>query len=274
MAHKNTKNTSSFKPSRRPSGSSAQTAGPLGTKPTDSAAKPARSFRAETIYSRSEANDRLYDIFHNHEMGHITHAQREKLAHFYELLMQEQEHNNFTRLLKFRDVAIKHFIDCLIVPQQVKLQFPLLDVGTGPGFPGIPLKILFPREKILLAEGVQKRVSFLKKVREDLTLPNLEIIGRNIQSDFMYPVQGVITRAVEEVANTLANVQHSLQLGGCVYFMKGPNAGIELARYKAEWREIYDLEKEIDYVLPKSPHERKLLVFRKIKNVDLPDEDE
>ncbi len=267
MAHKNQKNTSSFKPGRRTGKDSAVAKG----SPAPFAGSR-RSTTAEKVYPRSEANDRLYDIFRNHEMGQVTHLQREKLAHFYELLMSEQEHNNFTRLLKFRDVAIKHFVDCLIVPQFVKLQFPLIDVGTGPGFPGIPLKILFPQEKILLAEGVQKRVVFLKKVREELTLANLEIIGRNIQHDFMYPVQGVITRAVEEVANTLKNVQHCLQVGGCVYFMKGPNAGLELDRYRAEWSEYFALEKEVDYILPKTPHERKLLVFRKIKAIPLPEE--
>ena len=63
----------------------------------------------------------------------------------------------------------------IIILKHTKLQFPLLDVGTGPGFPGIPLKIVFPNEQIYLGEGVQKRVEFLKYVREELQLPNLKI---------------------------------------------------------------------------------------------------
>jgi len=90
----------------------------------------------------------------------VNHEQRTKLAEFYRLLMLNQEKENFTRLLKLRDVAIKHFIDSIIILKYTKLQFPLLDVGTGPGFPGIPLKIMFPNEKILLGEGVQRRVEF------------------------------------------------------------------------------------------------------------------
>jgi hypothetical protein len=78
--------------------------------------------------------------------------------------MENQEKENFTRLLKLNDIGIKHFIDCLIVTELTKLKFPLIDVGTGPGFPGIPLKILYPSERIILAEGVQRRVEFLKDV--------------------------------------------------------------------------------------------------------------
>ena len=110
----------------------------------------------------------------------LPHEQRRQLAHFYTLLMTEHEHQNFTRLLNIRDVAIKHFVDCLIVSVLHPLQFPLLDIGTGPGFPGIPLKIKHPNDRIILADGVQKRVEFLKTVREQLILKSFDIIGCNI----------------------------------------------------------------------------------------------
>ncbi len=260
MAHKNTKNTSSFKPKRN--------------QPKPNAAAVFRGPRGpgHVIHTQQEANDRLYDIFFNHDMSEISHKAREQFAHFYELLVKEQEHNNFTRLLKFRDIAIKHFIDCAIVPQHVELRFPLLDVGTGPGFPGIPLKILYPDKKILLAEGVQKRVVFLKKVREELKLENLEIIGRNIQRDFVYPVQGVITRAVEEMANTVGNVQNCLQVGGKIYFMKGPNVDIEFPQFERQWSEWFAIDGDYAYSLPKTSNERRLVVVRKIKEIPLPED--
>src|SRR4029077_16173138 len=133
-------------------------------------------------------------------------------AEFYHLLMNHQLTDNVTRLVKFRDIGIKHFIDSLIAPRLSQLSFPLLDVGTGPGFPGIPLKILFPEKKIILAEGVRRRVDFLKAVRDSMKLNDLQVIGRKIDDTFQLPVGGVITRALEDIGTTLRNVSRCLEV--------------------------------------------------------------
>jgi 16S rRNA (guanine527-N7)-methyltransferase len=264
MAHKNKTNISPYKARKEAQGLTgrALAQGAHG-----------RHKKPELIYSLEEANDRLADIFRNHDFAHITHEQRRKLAHFYRLLMQTQGKENFTRLLKIKDIAIKHFIDCLIVAQLTELTFPLMDVGTGPGFPGIPLKILFPERKIILAEGVQRRVEFLKKTREEMDLKNLDIIGRNINPYFAYPVQGVITRAVEDVGNTLSNVLTSLQTGGKIFLMKGPNVDPEIKAAEA-LKEFYKLEQDVAYTLPRTEDKRRLLVYKKIKMAPLIDFDE
>ncbi|OFZ29769.1 MAG: 16S rRNA (guanine(527)-N(7))-methyltransferase RsmG [Bdellovibrionales bacterium RIFCSPHIGHO2_01_FULL_40_29] len=259
MAHKNKQNYSPYKARLEKA----------GINPVQKASN--RSFKAEKIYSPEEANDRLADIFRNHDFK-CSHEERQKLALFYSVLMQNQEHQNFTRLLKIKDIAIKHFIDSLIITELCDLQFPLLDLGTGPGFPGIPLKIRYPDQKILLAEGVQKRVEFLKTVREKLDLKNLDIIGRNVNEFFVYPVNGVITRAVEDIPNTLRNVLSCLQCGGAVYFMKGPGVDPEFKLIPDELLEFYTLEKDIAYDLKHTENHRRLVIFRKIKNAPLPDD--
>ncbi len=253
MAHKNETNQSPYKARQERKGR------PKGRSLSGQHKKP------QVIYAENEANDRLYDIFKNHDFSEVDHELRLKLVQFYRLLMQNQEHENFTRLLKFRDIAIKHFIDCLIIARFTKLKFPLLDVGTGPGFPGIPLKFLYPNKKIILAEGVQKRVTFLKKVRDEMNLQELDIIGRNVSQDFVYPVQGVITRAVEDVSNTLTNVLYCLQTGGRVYLMKGPNVDPEIKMAKKNMSEFYKLVDDIHYTLPNTEHKRRLLIYEKIK---------
>ncbi len=226
--------------------------------------------RPDEIFSMEEANDRLYDVFKNHNFTVVNHDERKQLAHFYRLLMQNQKSENFTRLLTLKDVAIKHFIDSLVFLEFFQPQFPLLDLGTGPGFPGIPLKIKYPKEKILLGEGVQKRVSFLKTVREEMKLENLEIIGRNIDCEFVYPVKSVITRAVEDIGNTMKNTMNSLVDGGQLIFMKGPNADPELEIAKA-YKEYYKLAHDFKYKIPNTPHERRLIVYTKIKSPPLQD---
>lgn len=227
--------------------------------------------KPEQIYDFKEADDRLYDIFRNHEFGDFPHDQRRRLTEFYVLLMNHQLRDNVTRLVKFRDIAIKHFIDSLIVPRLCELKFPLLDVGTGPGFPGIPLKIAFPDKKIVLAEGVRRRVDFLKAVREEMGMKELDIIGRNIDEQFQLPMKGVITRAVELIPSTLKNISQCLEVGGQVYFMKGPNVDPEIAAAKRDWSEYFKLVADHDYVLPNSPHQRRLVIYEKIKTPQLPD---
>jgi len=260
MAHKNKTNFSAYKARQNP----------------DKPALPLRGFhrRPSTVHSVNEANDRLYDLFKNHGGEFITHSERLQMARFYELLMNEQNRQNFTRLMTLKDVGLKHFLDSVLVTKLTKLQFPLMDMGTGPGFPGIPLKILYPDQKILLAEGVQKRVEFLKKVRESLDLKNLDVIGRNIDQTFVYPLQGVITRAVEDASNSLKNISNCLEVGGRLYLMKGPNADPEL-KLAQTMKEHYTLKEDHHYEIPKTPYKRRLLVFEKIKNFPLPDfEDE
>ncbi|MFZ3231082.1 MAG: 16S rRNA (guanine(527)-N(7))-methyltransferase RsmG [Pseudobdellovibrio sp.] len=261
MAHKNKENYSPYKARVEKAGHSLKSQSSAST----------RSFKPTTIHSKEEANDRLADIFRNHEFT-CSHTERQKLAHFYNLLMTNQGSQNFTRLLKIKDIAIKHFIDSLIITELCELKFPLLDLGTGPGLPGIPLKIRYPNEKILLAEGVQKRVEFLKIVREELDLKNLDIIGRNINEHFMYPVQGVITRAVEDIPNTLRNVLSCLQEGGFVYFMKGPSVDPEIEMVPEELKQYYRLEKDIAYDLKHTENKRRLVIYKKIKNAPLPDD--
>ncbi|MCJ8275906.1 MAG: 16S rRNA (guanine(527)-N(7))-methyltransferase RsmG [Bdellovibrionales bacterium] len=257
MAHKNTSNWSPYK---------GQKKGPLR----------GRHKKPQRIFKFGEADDRLRDIFVNHGFDHkIDHKTRHQFVRFYQLLMENQKKQNFTRLTSIKDIGIKHFVDCMMVNKLIPLKFPLLDMGTGPGFPGIPLKIIVGQEKkIILAEGVQKRVSFLKKVREELKLENLDIIGRNITDEFEYPVQGVITRAVEDAQNTLGNVINCLQTGGCVYLMKGPNVGPEIEVALKKWGDYYKLEKDRSYTLPNTPHERRLVVFRKTKSLERAEDDQ
>lgn len=298
MAHKNKSNWSPYTARQKTKGKAkshgsapevdATRNGSSKKSPENAHAPGTRHRRSNENFSLEEAQDRLRDLFERHGLKNLPFAQRRDLARFYQLLMDNQNERNFTRLLTLRDVGIKHFIDCLCVPRilednGVPLLFPLMDVGTGPGFPGIPLKIAFPEERIILAEGVQKRVEFLKDVRNEFGFPYgpgttekgpkapLDILGRNVNEECFVSVNGVITRAVEDASNTLGNVIHALQTGGRVYLMKGPGCGPEIEPALKKWGEYYELERDIAYSIENTPHERRLLVFKKIKMHPLPD---
>ncbi len=214
-------------------------------------------------YDEKEASERIGDILHRHGIENLTPEKMNLLTQFYFLIIKGQNSINFTRLVSLREIALKHFADCLLVPQLTKLQYPLMDLGSGGGFPGIPLAINSPSEEILLAEGVAKRVEFMKNARDKLGLTKVKVLGKYIEPDFMYPLKMVITRAVEESANTISRVDQTLSVGGRVVLMKGPQYKPELARVKNEYPH-YKLVEEHVYSIPNSPHGRSLLCFEKV----------
>jgi 16S rRNA (guanine527-N7)-methyltransferase len=191
-----------------------------------------------------------------------------KLAQFYIFLMDYQKKYNLTRLETYEEIAIKHFVDCIYVPQLTEIPDRLLDLGTGAGFPGVPLKIALPEKKIILAEGVQKKVDYLKELREHLDLKGLDIIGRKVESKMQYPVNGVITRAVEVVESTLKNVIHCLQTNGRVIFMKTPDIDVEMEIARKSMGEYFELIEDKKYQLGNTSHKRRLVVYKKIKSLE------
>lgn len=206
------------------------------------------------------------DIFRKHGVKlPLSNEMYEQFVKFYRFLIEYNKKYNLTRLTTFEEVAIKHFVDCIYVAQLTKLPENLLDLGTGAGFPGVPLKIVSPETRVILAEGVQKKVDFLKDLREHLGLKGLDIIGRNVDSKMQYPVKGVITRAVELTEATLKNVANCLQTGGSVILMKTPGIEAEIEQARRSLGTLYELEENIDYKLGNTTHERKLLVYRKLR---------
>ena len=101
-----------------------------------------------------------------------------KLEKFYNLLVSWNEKINLTRIVSREDVYLKHFFDSLTLIKSVDLtkELSLCDVGTGAGFPGIVLKIVFPNLKITLIDALNKRVNYLNSIIEELELKDIEAI--------------------------------------------------------------------------------------------------
>ncbi len=103
----------------------------------------------------------------------LTDQQAVKFFQYYEFLVEKNKVMNLTAIVDFDEVILKHFIDSLMIHQIVIPKGRLIDVGTGAGFPGIPLKIIYPDLDVVLLDSLNKRVQFLNEVIQKLGLEKI-----------------------------------------------------------------------------------------------------
>lgn len=196
----------------------------------------------------------------------LNEKQYSQLWLYHTMLREKNAEYDLTRIYQFDNMVQKHYIDCVLVVKllQPDLPSPILDIGTGAGLPGIPLKIACPRTTFILSEGRHRRIRFLKEVVEALGLKGIEIHEGKIYPSFSRPVQGVITRALEAIPRTLGRVRNCLLPGGKAIFMKGPHCDDELKEAFETLRKEYGLLQDTRYNLPHTAHRRRLIVFEKL----------
>jgi 16S rRNA (guanine527-N7)-methyltransferase len=170
---------------------------------------------------------------------------------------------NLTRIHNFENVVLKHYVDSLLVLRFLELPSPLLDMGSGPGLPGIPLKIARPEVRMVLAEPRGARAAFLREVCEELGLEAVEVYPHKVGPDYPGRVAGVISRAVGSIPETLDRVASCLAAGGRMIFMKGPGCDDELDQARGSRADLFRLEADHAYEIPGTPHHRRLLVFER-----------
>jgi len=189
--------------------------------------------------------------------------QLDQLWAYHLLLRRHDGELNLTRIRNFENMVLKLYADAILPALHTTLPSPLLDLGSGPGMPGIPLKILRPDLHILLSDSRQNRCAFLKTAVSELGLPGIEVVERGIAPDYDRPVAGVITRAVEPMDDTLARVAGCLVEGGMVIFMKGPRCDAEIETAARTHATAYELAEDVPYRIPHTPHRRRLVVYRR-----------
>ncbi len=200
--------------------------------------------------------------------------QLDRLWEYHQMLRSANTELNMTRIHNFENMVLKHYVDSLLVLRFGELPSPLVDMGTGPGLPGIPLKIARPEVRMILAEPRGARVEFLKEVVARLGLEGVEVFAGKVNSKFPEKVRGVITRAVASIPETLMRVANVLEPGGRMLLMKGPDCDDEIAESREPFASTFRLVANHRYGIPGTPHDRRLVVYERLEGEAPADEDE
>jgi 16S rRNA (guanine527-N7)-methyltransferase len=189
---------------------------------------------------------------------------------YFQMLTDANKRFNLTRITDSRDVLIKHFMDSLeILSWRDISRETLLDIGSGAGFPGIPLKIACPEMTLIMLDSSQKRVLFLQQVIEQIGLKNTSVFhGRaedlarksQYRENFMY----VLSRALARLPVLLELCLPFVNPRGYFVAYKGPDTEQELAEAGEALMQLRGmLAEHRSYVLPDGMGMRSLLIFKK-----------
>ncbi|MDW7668958.1 MAG: 16S rRNA (guanine(527)-N(7))-methyltransferase RsmG [Bacillota bacterium] len=198
----------------------------------------------------------------------------DKFEKFKDLLIEWNKKINITSIENEEEIYLKHFIDSVIIKKYVIIKegSKTIDVGTGGGFPGIPLKLIDNEMKITLLDSLNKRIKFLDETVKELDLKDVECIhGRaeELGQDKKYreKYDYGFSRAVASLNVLLEYVLPFIKKDGLFIAFKGSNFNDEIQESKNALEllggEIIDLK---EYDLPESDISRSLIVIKKIKN--------
>ena len=192
-----------------------------------------------------------------------TEDQLIKLDKFYHLLISWNEKINLTRITEEKDVYLKHFYDSLTITKEIDLSKvnTLCDVGTGAGFPGIVLKIMYPNLKVTLIDSLLKRVNYLNEIIKELELTDIKAIHTRGE-DYKDKFDVVTSRAVANIEKLVTFTMHLVDKDGVFIAMKG-NIDNELTNsVEKNISKKYKIVKINKFHLPIEESERSLVVIK------------
>lgn len=191
-----------------------------------------------------------------------------------DILIEWNQKMNLTGIEDEKEVFIKHFLDSVSATTKgyISKDASIIDVGTGAGFPGIPLKICYKELKVTLLDSLNKRINFLQEVCNSIGLDNVEFIHGRAEDfgkseDYREQFDIATARAVAGLPVLMELCVPFVKVGGYFICLKGPNANLELEESKKAM-EVLGVEfvEKIDIELPEVDLEHNILVFKKVTN--------
>ena len=197
--------------------------------------------------------------------------QTEQFFEYMNLLIEWNEKMNLTAITEPDEIILKHFIDSITILKELEDGSKLVDVGTGAGFPGIPLSIMNPSLKITLVDSLNKRLIFLQEVVNKLKLENIEIVharaeefGQNKKYREQFDIS--TSRAVANLATLSEYLIPLVKIGGKVISMKASDVKQELNEAKKAIEVLGGTVEKVDeFNLPQSDIGRTVIIIRKNK---------
>lgn len=201
----------------------------------------------------------------------FTEEQLQKFYQYMNLLIEWNEKINLTAIVEPKEIILKHFMDSLTIIKHIEQNKTVIDIGTGAGFPGIPIKIMREDLKITLLDSLNKRINFLDEVIQKLELKNItsvhariEEYAKNKQYREKYDI--VTSRAVANLTTLSEYMLPMVAVKGMAICMKGSEVNEEILKSKNSIKLLGgEISKIEEFTLPKSDHKRNLILVKKIK---------
>jgi 16S rRNA (guanine527-N7)-methyltransferase len=199
----------------------------------------------------------------------ISEEKSKKLFDYMNLLLEWNEKINLTAITQPDDIIIKHFIDSMTIEKHIDNKLSVVDVGTGAGFPGIPLSIVRDDLKIVLMDSLNKRIKFLDDVIDKCSIKNVDTIHSRAEElsrnkDYREKFDIATSRAVASLNVLLEYMIPFVKVGGYCICMKGSNIEEEVKGCKNALQQLNcSIEKIEEFNLPNSEYGRNIVIVKK-----------
>ena len=199
----------------------------------------------------------------------FTEEQLQKFYEYMNLLIEWNEKINLTAIVEPKEIILKHFIDSLTIIKYIEPNKSVIDIGTGAGFPGIPVKIMREDLDITLLDSLNKRIHFLNEVIQKLELKNITAIHARIEEfaknkQYREAFDVATSRAVANLTTLSEYMLPMVDLKGMAICMKGSEINEEVSKSKNSIKLLGGkIDKIEEFTLPKSDNGRNLILIKK-----------